>query len=344
MNINTILTVILILLANIIFSCGGQEKEDAADFFLKANVSLTQNNYAEALRLYDEAIAKNADFSDAYLNKGITLLKMNRAEEAYEILTEAITIDPTLVQANLVRAEAGLNIGKINESLEDLAQIEKEYKDSSRFYLIKGDLLSTRGTDQLAIAEYDKAISLDKSNVEAYVNRGALYYRMKSYPAAKSDFEKALALDSSHPQALNNLGLILSKEKDWQRALACFDKVLSTQPDDAYSLNNKGYVLLMTGAMEEGKRLVERALDKQPRNGYAWRNLGIYYTQKKMPAEALKNYLKAIDKAEPVDQLYGLTGQAYLDNKQIDEACKIWNQGVILKDSLAIDLVAKHCR
>jgi tetratricopeptide (TPR) repeat protein len=344
MNINPILTIILIFLANIIFSCGGQDKKDAADFFLKANVSLTQNNYAEALRLYDEAIAKNADFSDAYLNKGITLLKMNRAEEAYEILTEAIAIDPTLVQANLVRAEAGLNIGKINESLEDLAQIEKEYKDSSRFYLIKGDLLSTRGTDQLAIAEYDKAISLDKSNVEAYVNRGALYYRMKSYPAAKSDFEKALALDSSHPQALNNLGLILSNEKDWQRALACFDKVLSTQPDDAYSLNNKGYVLLMTGAMEEGKRLVERALDKQPRNGYAWRNLGIYYTQKKMPAEALKNYLKAIEIAEPVDQLYGLAGQAYLDNKQVDDACKIWKQGVILKDSLAIDLAAKYCR
>jgi tetratricopeptide (TPR) repeat protein len=99
-----------IILVLILLGCSGQDKKDAADFFLKGNQALSQKNYAEALRLYDEAIAKNADFSDAYLNKGITLLKLGRTQDAYEILTEAIRIDPSLVQANLVRSEAGLDL------------------------------------------------------------------------------------------------------------------------------------------------------------------------------------------------------------------------------------------
>ncbi|KAA0993232.1 tetratricopeptide repeat protein [Dyadobacter aurulentus] len=335
---------VLLFLALILAGCGGQDKKDAADFFLKANKALTQNNYAEALRLYDEAIAKNADFSDAYLNKGITLLKTGKADDAFEILTEAIRIDPSLLQANLVRSEAGFELGRFTESLADLSAIEKEYKDSTRFFLVKGNVLGALGNDQSAIAQYDRAISLNKANVEAYVNRGALYYRMRAYPAAKLDFQSALTLEPSHPQALNNLGLLLSREKDWKAALACFDQVLNRTPDDAYSLNNKGYVLLNTGSAEEGKKLIEKSLEKIPENGYAYRNLGIYYFQKHKYAEALENYLKAIEIAEPVEMLYGLTGQAYLQNQQPVEACNIWKQGIILKDSLAIVAAKSNCR
>ena len=44
----------------LIFSwgCGTQNKKDASDFFLKANVQLNKNNYEEAIRLYDEALDK----------------------------------------------------------------------------------------------------------------------------------------------------------------------------------------------------------------------------------------------------------------------------------------------
>jgi tetratricopeptide (TPR) repeat protein len=335
---------VLIFLVPLFCACGGQDKKDAADFFLKANQALTQKNYADAIRLYDEAIAKNADFSDAFLNKGITLLQMGNAEQAYEILTEAIQLDPTLVQANLVRSEAAYELGLLTEALADLNQIEKQYKDSTRYFLVKGNILAAQGNDQAASAAFDRSISLNKANVEAYVNRGALYYQLRTFAEARADFEAALTLNPGHPQALNNLGLLFSRAKNWSAALACFDKVLNREPDNAYSLNNKGYVLLNTGFAEEGKALIEKSLDKMPENGYAFRNLGIYYMQKGNTSEAIQHYQKAIDIAEPVEMLYGLTGQAYFRNKQLDEACKVWKQGVILKDSMAIALKTENCR
>ncbi|MCF0040985.1 tetratricopeptide repeat protein [Dyadobacter fanqingshengii] len=343
MVISIKLNKILILLALIISSCSSQDKKDAADFFLKGNQALNQKNYAEALRLYDEAIAKNADFSDAYLNKGITLLKMGMPNDAYEILTEAIKIDPTLTQANLVRAESGLDLGRLREAKQDLQQIEKDYKDSARFFLVRGNLLGAEGNASLALADYDRSIQLQKLNVEAYVNRGAIYYGLKNLKSAKEDFQNALALNPAQPQALNNLGLIATKERNWKSALSYFDKVLSVTPDDAYSLNNKGYVLLQTGSPDQAKELIEKSLDKLPKNGYAFRNLGIYYQKAGQPEKAIEAFSKAIDIAEPVDMLFGLAGGAYFQQKNITAACKIWKQGIVLKDSIAIAESAKNC-
>ena len=290
---NTLIQLFFLVL--ILLNCTSQSKKDAADFFLKGNQALGQKNYAEALRLYDEAIAKNADFSDAYLNKGITLLKLGRPEDAFEVLTEAITVDPTLTQANLVRSEAALDLGRRKEARADLLQIEKQYQDSTRFHLVKGNLLDAEGNPSLAIPEYDTAIRLSKTNIEAYVNRGAVYYRMGSYTEARLDFETAVALDPAQPQALNNLGLIASKNKQWPEAIAYFDQVLGRDPAEPYSLNNKAYALLQTGSGEEARALIEKSLDKLPKNGYALRNLGIYYQQKGNGTEALNAFRKAFE-------------------------------------------------
>ncbi|TLU96235.1 tetratricopeptide repeat protein [Dyadobacter sediminis] len=344
MSIRLELIVILILLVLNILSCTSQSKKDAADFFLKGNQALNQKNYAEAVRFYNEAIAKNADFSDAYLNKGISLLKMNKAEEAFDVLSEAIRIDPTLVQANLVRAETSLHLGRLREVRQDLQAIEKQYRDSTRYYLIKGDLLSAEGNSALAIPEYDKAVQLKSSNVEALVNRGAIYYNMHAYKQAKADFNAAVSISPLLPQALNNLGLIATKEKNWPLALAYFDKVLDADPSDPYSLNNKGYVLLQTGQAEKGKELISRSLEKLPENGYALRNLGMYYQLTGNIDLAVETYKKAIDLSEPVDMLYGLAGSAYWQQKNASEACRIWKQGIILKDSASIAEAAKNCK
>lgn len=325
-------------------SCGSQDKKDAADFFLKGNVALSQKNYAEALRLYDEAIAKNEEFSDAYLNKAISLSKLNRLADAYEILTEALTIDPTLAQANLVRAEIGLDLGKLREARADLQQIEKQYKDSTRFYLVRGNLRQSESNTSQALADYDQALKLDIRNMEAYVNRGAIYYQMQKLDLAETDFKSALVLEKAQPQALNNLGLIETKREHWDSALSYFDQVLGKNPADALAQNNKAFVLLHQGKNKEAFDLIHSSLEILPENGYALRNLGMYYEKISDAANALLYYNKAIDLAQPVDLLYGLTGQVYYQMGKKNDACATWRKGVILKDSLAAAALMQYCQ
>ena len=328
----------------IFLSCGGQDKKDAADFFLKANVALKQNNYTEAIRLYEESIDKNPEFPDAYLNKGISLMKIGKISDAHEVLTEAIKLDPTLVQANLVRAESALLLGDFNAAEDDLKKIAKEYADSSKYFLTHGNLMDATSRTSEALADFDKAISLDPKNVEALVNRGAVYYKLHSYPLARADFESAIKLNPALPEALNNLGLIATNNQAWNEAIFYFDRILKFNPADPLALNNKGYVLIQTNALEEAKKLIERALDAQPENGYALRNMGLYYQKNNEPEKALNEMNKAIELAEPVDLLYGFTGRIYFVQNNKLKACETWKKGIVLKDSVAIEELAKNCR
>jgi len=344
MLFTTLRTISLYLLVLIFIACDTQKKKDSADFFLKGNLAFTQNNYAEAIRLYDEAISKNAEFADAFLNKGICLLKINRVKDAHEVLTNAIELDPSLVQANLVRSEASLRLGNLSEAENDLRTIAKSYKDSSRYYLIHGNLQDARNNQSAALADYDLALTLNPSNVEALVNRGAVYYGLNSYADAKKDFLQAAKLNPGQTEALNNLGLIATKESDWTQAISYFDLILNRNPADPLALNNKGYVLLMTKDMNQAKILIDQSLDIMPENGYALRNLGIYFQQINKPSEALAVLNKAIDIAEPVEMLYGITGQIYFTAKNPVKACETWSKGKILKDSLSSIEWAKNCR
>jgi tetratricopeptide (TPR) repeat protein len=333
-----------LILVLIILGCDGQKKKDAADFFLKGNSALTQNNYAEAIRFYNEALEKNPEFPDAYLNKGIALLKLNQVKDAHDILTEAIRLDPTLVQANLVRSETSLRLGDLQAAEEDLAAINKVYKDSTRYFLIHGNLMQARSKEAEALSDYDRALILHGDNVEALVNRGAVYYNMKSYKLAKADFSKAAKLNPMLPEALNNLGLIAEKEENWNQAISYFDLILNSNPADPLALNNKGYALLQLKEPEQAKKLIERSLDIQPKNGYALRNLGILYEMTGNGREALTAFDKAIELAEPVDMLYGLAGRSYLNQNNRNKACEIWKKGKILNDSISIAELAKHCK
>jgi tetratricopeptide (TPR) repeat protein len=344
MNFQFLNRYLLIILVITSIGCGNQRKKDAADFFLKANHAFQQKNYTEALRLYDEAINKNQDFADAYMNKGICLMKMSQPADAYEILTEAIRIDPTLIQANLVRAEVALNLGKTAEADADLKLIEKDYKDSSRYFLIRGDLFQARNESALSVSDYDRAITLDSTNTEALVNRGALYYNQANYALAQHDFRRALTIRPSQIEALNNLGLIAIHQHKHDEALGLFDQILHLNPANALALNNKGYTLLQLGRLDEAVKLIDRSLDIMPENGYALRNMGIYHMKSGDVEKALAEYNKAIEIAEPVEELYGLTGQAYFKKGDSANACRIWKQGSVLKDALAISELKLHCK
>jgi tetratricopeptide (TPR) repeat protein len=331
----------LLALLGIGLSCG--QKEEASNFFLKGNVQLGYKNYESAIHYYNEAIEKNPDLSDAYLNKGIALLRLGLADEAYKTLTEAINIDNGFPELYLTRAEAALRSGKTETAENDLNYIAKDYQDSARYHMVMGNLMSTRNNAAQALASFDRAVALNPSHVEALVNRGALYYQQKEYEQAEKDFTKAVSLNPKQPEALNNMGLLASRRQNWEQALSYFDRSLQINPVDPYALNNKGYALLQTNQLKDAQALIERSLQSLPENGYALRNLGLYYQKTGNLPKATEQFEAALDLAQPVDNLYGFAGKAYFDQGQKEKACGLWRRGTLLKDSLAVEYHEKYC-
>lgn len=326
-----------------LIACNSVDKEDASLFFLKGNVQLTAKNYEQAIHYYDESILKNPDFADAYLNRGLALLATDKTEEALSSLSNAIEKDDELFPAYLARAEVYNRLALWENVEKDLAEIQTLYADSSQFHLIRGNFMVGKNNFSNALAAYDRAITLNPGNVEALVNRGAVFFENKEFELAGKDFEQAVRLDPRQVQALNNLGLLASRQQNWSAALAYFDRALSVNAVDPFTLNNKGYVLLQTGKLDEAQTLINRSLSNKADNGYALRNLALYYQKKKDLIKAIEIYQKAIDLQQSVELLFGYAGEAYFLNGNKIEACRTWSTGVTLKDSLAINSLNKYC-
>jgi lipoprotein NlpI len=70
--------------------------------------------------------------------------------------------------------------------------------------MARADVYARRGKDDLAIADYSVAVSLDPMQVDAFNNRGEIFLRKGDRPRALADFGAALKLDPQHVSARDN--------------------------------------------------------------------------------------------------------------------------------------------
>ncbi len=327
-----------------LFSCSNQDKSEASVFFLKGNIQFKEKQFAEAVRLYDEAIRKYPALTDAYLNKGLALVELGKPELAYDVYTAALAEEDGFHEARLARAEAALRLGRLNQAEDDLALLNNTYRDSTRYYLIRGNLMVDRNRKEAAYADFDKAVVLNAGNVEALVNRGTLLFEDGKIMEAKEDFSRALALNPVQKEALNNMGMVVMREGYPEKALEYFDKVLIRIPNEAFTLNNKGEALLKSGRPEEALKALDRSLEIMPDNGHTLKNLGLYYLGRKEYAKASELFDRAVALEQHVPGLHGLAGKAHWHLNDMAGACKVWAVGRILKDSLAIAESGLYCK
>lgn len=92
--------------------------------------------------------------------------------------------------------------------------------EKSRAYLDNGiDYLYTSQYDE-AIGYFNKAISYDENNYEAYYYRGCAYSNNFNQEKAMADWNKAIEIKPDYADPYYNIGLIYRRHSDY--AMACY--------------------------------------------------------------------------------------------------------------------------
>jgi len=151
----------------------------------------------------------------AYFDSGVENYKKGCYTEAIADFDKAIELKPTSSWAHSCRAASyacrgGVMLASII-SEEDIDQAISDYSKAidlggdSNDYKERGLLYSLKEQDDMSMADYNKAISLDPNNAEAYFARGALHFRRDEYAEAVANFAKTKRLNPSHPSAQDML-------------------------------------------------------------------------------------------------------------------------------------------
>ncbi|MGB9700983.1 MAG: tetratricopeptide repeat protein [Thermodesulfobacteriota bacterium] len=99
-------------------------------------------------------------------------------------------------------------------------------------YVLGGNQYFKKGEYEKAIAEYEKAITLQPDFAPAYNRLGMAYAILRDFEKAEKNFLKVIELAPEVDQGYVNLGLLYELKGERERAISLLEKALSINPEN----------------------------------------------------------------------------------------------------------------
>lgn len=134
--------------------------------------------------------------------------------------------------------------------------------ESGRLHSRIADLLLREGKKDEAIAEYEKAVQFNPSDLDSLANLATAYLEKGRLGDAERVFKRILATDPDHAPAQNGLGLIAVQRRDPQAARGYFERAVQLDPDMLEAQLNLGLIYEMAGDRARARSCFEAFLAK----------------------------------------------------------------------------------
>ncbi|MFQ4139378.1 tetratricopeptide repeat protein [Nodosilinea sp. PGN35] len=161
---------------------------------------------------------------------------------AYDSVTGAYTTDDDTLSR---LAAAAVKRQQYCEALDLLNQLVERHPQRAMYYSNRGLVYLWVGQPNAALADCDRAISLNPDLDQAYNNRAMAHASLGDLAAALNDYERAIDLNPFNSRARINLGITLRQMGELERALDCFDEALMFHqlPEFIYAERGRTYHL-----------------------------------------------------------------------------------------------------
>lgn len=161
-----------------------------------------QNKADEALAICNEILTKNPKQVDILKMKAGLLNKKGLPADALQILEFAYSLTPYDVELNYMLALrlAEAKNPKLISLCDSLIRADSLGNHAEPYYY-KGIYYSNTANRPAAIEQFDEAIKHDYYFLDAYIEKGSVYYDQKKYTEALKVFRLANTLSPAFPDA-----------------------------------------------------------------------------------------------------------------------------------------------
>ncbi|MFM7822182.1 MAG: tetratricopeptide repeat protein [Bacteroidota bacterium] len=112
---------------------------------------------------------------------------------------------------------------------------------TSAEYFKKGEYHLSNADYEIAVVQFSKAIAMDASDPNFFLQRGFCFNILKKHEEAIADFSSAIALAPDNKFAYLSRGSAKNKTGQFESAIIDFNKVLDLDPNDQEAFNNRGF-------------------------------------------------------------------------------------------------------
>ena len=233
---------------------------------------LKQEEYDEAIKIFDEILSKQADNAAAYQGKIASLRKKNDFTEANDLLAKALNAHPKNAGILSERAWLFLEQKKYDEALGAFDEVLKVSSDEDT-YLWKISLLRSQRDFEEANKVIEEAGHIFPESLRLHNERGWLHFYQMQYDEAIEIFERVLEKDSNNEAALQGQIAALRMKGHYAEATNIANKALKRLPKSPGIYSERGWISFEQGSYEESEEDFKRVVALIPKDAFAHINL-----------------------------------------------------------------------
>ncbi len=184
------------------------------------------------------------DFTKLALEKA----KQGDVEGALDAFSVAIAANPDGASVPYYyRGLVYVDQGKVNEAIADFDKAIEIDKHFPQAYAARGTANLMISRPARAAEDFDNALQLDPSNATTYVNRARAYMGLKMLDEAEADLNKAIELDPKLLAAYFNRGVLRMLQENPEGALEDFNQCVAINPNAPAPYFNRAVAYIELG-------------------------------------------------------------------------------------------------
>jgi len=154
---------------------------------------------------------------------------------------------------------------QIQQSLDLIDTLSKEYPDESLLFNIRGACYAGLGQLDIAVQSYEKALSIKPDNAKAHYNLGSALHELNKLHDSAKCYENAIALEPKNAQAHNNLAIVLKELNQLEKAEASCRKAIVLDPEYADAYSCLSIILYANGDLNSALESIKKAYSINPK-------------------------------------------------------------------------------
>lgn len=323
----------------------------------QANQEYKAGHYADAIRLYTQAIAASPSTATYYSNRAAALTMIKKYKEAADDCRMATNLDPENVKAYLRAGKCHMNLGNLEEASRQYqivlskdagnAQAKRDIYNLQQLgnYVGQAEMFMKNKQWGLAVNSLDRALSFVDSDAVPFtwrLWRAECNLGQKNYSEANRLANELVRMDSQNPDALFLRAKVLYMQGDNAKAIAHCQESLRCDPDysKARVLLKKakameaqkeaGNAAFKAGRLQEAYDLYSSALEidqeNEGTNAKLYSNRAAVLQKQKKYQDALADCNKALELDSSFTKVYSRRAACYMELEEYEDAVRDYKQ------------------
>ncbi|TVR99153.1 MAG: hypothetical protein EA406_04455 [Rhodospirillales bacterium] len=285
----------------------------------------------ETLQAMVASAASEADQLQARVSLAQLAIEEDDRETAAALVDETLTVDPTHVDALILRAGLALQGGDADSAISDLRTVLRERPNAAPALRLLAQAQLARGEAEVARDTLRQAVTADPSDIPTRQRLASLLAQAGQVEPALSQLERILELDPAYVQALHlNASLQITRQR-WPEAEAAIAQILTLPGRQALGYTLEGSMMMARGRHDDALAAYERALDLAPDAVEPLTGITLVALAKDTPEEAVR-YLETVIERNPSNAVaHNLLGEVHIRQQRWPEAEQAFRQAIDLR-------------